>query len=180
MVIDEAYFAFSSESFLSEIDQYPNAVLMRTVSKLGLAGARLGMLIGASNWLSQLDKVRLPYNINSFTQSAATYLLDHAEEFTRQTTVLVAERALMAERLGALFARQEGTAQFPSEANFILIRVPNAARIFAELKARKILVKNTSQSHALLHDTLRITIGSPDENTAFLAALTDILESRHA
>ena len=180
VVIDEAYFAFSSESFLSEIDQYPNAVLMRTVSKLGLAGVRLGMLIGASNWLSQLDKVRLPYNINSFTQSAATYLLDHAEEFTRQTTVLVAERALMAERLGALFARQEGAAQFPSEANFILIRVPNAARRFAELKARKILVKNTSQSHALLHDTLRITIGSPDENTAFLAALTDILEPRHA
>lgn len=180
VVIDEAYFAFSSGSFLSEIDQYPNAVLMRTVSKLGLAGARLGMLIGASSWLSQIDKVRLPYNINSFTQSAATFLFDHADEFTRQTTVLVAERALMAERLAALFVRHPGTAQFPSEANFILMRVPNAAHVFAELKARKILVKNTSQSHALLHDTLRITIGSPDENSAFLAALTDILESRHA
>ena len=180
VVIDEAYFAFSSGSFLSEIDQYPNAVLMRTVSKLGLAGARLGMLIGASNWLSQIDKVRLPYNINSFTQSAATYLLDHADEFTRQTTVLVAERMLMAERLAALFARHPGAAQFPSEANFILMRVPNAAHVFAELKARKILVKNTSQSHALLHDTLRITIGLPDENSAFLAALTDILEPRHA
>lgn len=180
VVIDEAYFAFSSGSFLAEIDQYPNAVLMRTVSKLGLAGARLGMLIGASQWLSQIDKVRLPYNINSFTQSAATYLLDHAEEFTRQTTVLVAERVLMAERLAALFARHPGAAQFPSEANFILIRVPNAAHVFAELKARKILVKNTSQSHALLHDTLRITIGSSDENNAFLAALTDILEPRHA
>jgi len=180
VVIDEAYFAFSSGSFLAEIDQYPNAVLMRTVSKLGLADARLGMLIGASNWLSQIDKVRLPYNINSFTQSAATFLLDHAEEFTRQTTVLVAERVLMAERLAALFARHPGAAQFPSEANFILIRVPNAAHVFAELKARKILVKNTSQSHALLHDTLRITIGLPDENSAFLAALTDILEPRHA
>ena len=180
VVIDEAYFAFSSSSFLDELEQYPNVVLMRTVSKLGLAGARLGLLIGKAHWLAEIDKVRLPYNINCFTQAAAGFLLDHVEHFTRQTAQLIDERAAMARGLARLFARHTGATQLPSEANFILIRLPAAAQVFAELKARKILVKNTGASHALLHDTLRITIGSPDENAALLAALTAILEPRHA
>ena len=180
VVIDEAYFAFSSQSFLDEISQFPNAVLMRTVSKLGLAGVRLGVLIGQRAWLAEVDKVRLPYNINSFTQAAATFLLENVSEFIAQTKVLVAERTAMAANLARLFARFPGALCFPSEANFVLIRVPNAAAVFAALKARKILVKNTSQSHTLMQDTLRITIGSPAENAAFLTALTSILESQYA
>lgn len=180
VVIDEAYFAFSSQSFLDEISQLPNAVLMRTVSKLGLAGARLGVLIGRRAWLAEVDKVRLPYNINSFTQTAATFLLENIGEFIAQTKVLVAERTAMAASLSRLFARFPGTLCFPSEANFVLIRVPDAAAVFAALKARKILVKNTSQSHTLMRDTLRITIGSPAENATFLTALTSILESQYA
>jgi histidinol-phosphate aminotransferase len=180
VVIDEAYFAFSSQSFLTEMGEFPNAVLMRTVSKLGLAGVRLGMLVGRREWIAEVDKVRLPYNINSFTQAAATFLIENVGEFVAQTTVLLAERTSMAANLGRLFARLPGTLCFPSEANFVLIRVPNAAAVFAELKAQKILVKNTSQGHALLHDTLRIAIGSPAENTAFLTALTSILESQYA
>jgi histidinol-phosphate aminotransferase len=180
VVIDEAYFAFSSQSFLDEISQFPNAVLMRTVSKLGLAGVRLGMLIGQRAWLTEVDKVRLPYNINSFTQAAATFLLDNIDQFIEQTDVLVAERTLMAANLDQLFARFPGAVRYPSEANFILVRVPIAAAVFAALKAQKILVKNTSQAHPILSDTLRITIGSPAENAAFLTALTSILESQYA
>ena len=180
VVIDEAYFAFSSNSFLEELCEFPNAVLMRTVSKLGLAGVRLGMLIGRRKWIAAVDKVRLPYNINSFTQAAATYLLDNIAAFVEQTEVLIAERTALAANLDRLFARFPGTQRFPSEANFVLLRMPNAPIVFAELKARKILVKNTSQSHVLLHDTLRITIGLPAENAAFLTALTSILESHHA
>jgi histidinol-phosphate aminotransferase len=180
VVIDEAYFAFSSQSFLGELSRFPNVLLMRTVSKLGLAGVRLGMLIGRREWIAEIDKVRLPYNVNSFTQAAATYLLNNVQAFVEQTDVLVGERVALAEKLDQLFARIPGTSCFSSEANFILIRVPNAGAVFAELKARKILIKNTSQAHPLLHDTLRITIGSPSENTAFLTALTSILESQHA
>ncbi|MFM7295591.1 MAG: histidinol-phosphate transaminase [Burkholderiales bacterium] len=180
VVIDEAYFAFSAQSFLDEISQFPNVVLMRTVSKLGLAGVRLGLLIGRRGWLAEVDKVRLPYNINCLTQAAAAFLLENIAEFTVQTKVLIAERATMIANLGRLFARFPGTMCFPSEANFVLIRVPNATAVFAALKARKILVKNTSQSHTLMRDTLRITIGSPAENAAFLTALTSILESQYA
>jgi histidinol-phosphate aminotransferase len=180
VVIDEAYFAFSSKSFLDEIGQYPNAVLMRTVSKLGLAGARLGMLIGRREWIAQFDKVRLPYNINCYTQAAATYLLRHVGKFREQTNTLMAERATLALALDKLVARLPGAKRFNSEANFILVRLPNAANVFAALKANKILVKNTSQAHPLLHDTLRITIGSPPENAALIAALTSILETQYA
>jgi histidinol-phosphate aminotransferase len=180
VVIDEAYFAFSAKSFLDEISQFPNAVLMRTVSKLGLAGVRLGMLVGPRAWLAEVDKVRLPYNINSFTQAAATFLLKNIAEFAEQTNLLIAERTAMAAHLDKLFARFPGAVRYPSEANFILVRVPNAAAVFAALKAQKILVKNTSQAHPMLSDTLRITIGSPAENAAFLTALTSILESQYA
>jgi histidinol-phosphate aminotransferase len=86
----------------------------------------------------------------------------------------------MAAHLDKLFARFPGAVRYPSEANFILVRVPNAAAVFAALKAQKILVKNTSQAHPMLSDTLRITIGSPAENAAFLTALTSILESQYA
>jgi histidinol-phosphate aminotransferase len=153
---------------------------MRTVSKLGLAGARLGILIGRREWIAQIDKVRLPYNINVYTQAAATYLLAHVSAFREQTDRLIAERTVLAAELDKLFAYFPNASRYSSEANFILVRLPDAAQIFAALKARKILVKNTSQAHPLLHDTLRITIGSPAENAAFVAALTSILETQHA
>ena len=177
VVIDEAYFAFSSRSFLENIHRYPNVVLMRTVSKLGLAGLRLGMLIGRKQWLDEFDKVRLPYNINVLTQVAATYALDNIGHFKAQTDTLMAGRQEMAAALEQLFAAHPSARKFPSEANFILIRLPRgmgmgtAQAVFESLRAQKILVKNTSAAHPLLHDTLRITIGTPAENHAFLAAL---------
>ena len=169
VVIDEAYFAFSRESFLDEIAQHPNAVLMRTVSKLGLAGIRLGMLIGRSEWLVQFDKLRLPYNINVLTQVAAVYALTHYDELLRQAEWLKTERARLASHLD----RIHGIARFPSDANFILIRVADAVQTFERLLSRKILVKNTSASHALLANTLRLTVGTPAENDTLIAALQD-------
>jgi histidinol-phosphate aminotransferase len=176
VVIDEAYFAFSRESMLDEIDDYPNVVLMRTVSKLGLAGLRLGMLIGRAKWLNEFDKVRLPYNINSLTQAAATFAMRHYKTFTQQAHELTRERVQLDNQLRKL----AGVAAFESEANFILVRVPDAQKTFAALLQRKILVKNTSLAHPLLANTLRITIGTGDENAAMLAALTEALTEAHA
>jgi histidinol-phosphate aminotransferase len=169
VVIDEAYFAFSPESFLDEIALHPNAVLMRTVSKLGLAGIRLGMLIGRKEWLAEFDKLRLPYNINALTQAAAMYAMRHYDALLLQADMLKAERT----RVAAQIDRITHVERFPSDANFILIRVPDAAQTFERLLSRKILVKNTSLSHALLTNTLRLTVGTPAENDSLIAALQD-------
>jgi histidinol-phosphate aminotransferase len=178
VVIDEAYFAFSSRSFLTKLHLYPNVVLMRTVSKLGLAGLRLGMLIGDKKWLREIDKVRLPYNINVFTQIAATFALDNIASFTAQTNLLVGERAKMATGIDAIFATHKDAKRFESDANFILIRLPathDASAVFNHLRSKKILVKNTSAGHPLLANTLRITVGAPTENQAFLYELNKAL-----
>ncbi len=167
VVIDEAYFAFSSQSFLDDIDDYPNVVLMRTVSKLGLAGLRLGFLVGHPGWISAFDKLRLPYNINTLTQAAATYALEHYDVLQNQTAAICKEKARIETALDQISAIE----RFPSAANFILLRVPNAAALFDGLLARGILVKNVSQSHALLNHCLRITIGTAEENDAFIDAL---------
>ena len=171
VVIDEAYFAFSSKSFLHDIAQYPNAVLMRTVSKLGLAGARLGMLIGRSAWLNEFDKLRLPYNINVLTQAAATFAMRHYDALLRQAEILMAERARLARALDKMAA----VTRFDSEANFILVRLPDADKTFNALLSRKLLVKNTGKSHPLMANTLRLTVGTPAENDALIAALTESL-----
>jgi histidinol-phosphate aminotransferase len=180
VVIDEAYFAFSSRSYLAKLLHYPNVVLMRTVSKLGLAGLRLGMLIGEKKWLAEIDKVRLPYNINVLTQIAATFALDNIESFTAQTNVLIEERAKMMAGLDDIFVNHVGAKRFASEANFILIRLPtthNATTVFNQLRDNKILVKNTSLGHPLLANTLRITIGAATENQALLHELNKALAS---
>ncbi len=167
VVVDEAYFAFSSESFLPDIVHYPNVVLMRTVSKLGLAGARLGMLIGDRRWLQEFDKLRLPYNINILTQTAVTFAMAHYDALLAQARLITDERTRLAEALSAL----PGIHVFPSQANFLLIRVDDATRVFSTFVSRKILVKNPSQSHTLLSNTLRLTVGTPDENDAMISAL---------
>ena len=172
VVIDEAYFAFSNSSFLQDITQYPNAVLMRTVSKLGLAGVRLGILMGRRDWLQEFDKLRLPYNINCLTQAAATFAMEHYDALLAQADSIKRERARLAETLGKI----AGIQTFPSEANFILVRLLDAGKTFNHLLSRKILVKNTSQSHPLMSNTLRLTVGMPAENDAMIAALIESIE----
>lgn len=171
VVVDEAYHAFANASFLHELGRYPNLLVMRTLSKLGLAGLRLGVLIGASQWLTELDKLRLPYNVNVLTQLVAAHVLEQVEVLNTQAGEIRAQRARVMAGLSAL----PGVHPFPSDANFILFRVPQAEAVFAGLKSRGILIKKLSGSHPSLTDCLRVTIGSREENDLFLGALRSTL-----
>jgi histidinol-phosphate aminotransferase len=169
VVIDEAYEPFAGASYLGMLGRYPNLLVMRTVSKLGLAGLRLGYLAGSAELLGQLDKIRLPYNINVLTQASAEFALNHKTLFDQQTRLICAERARVFVALTAI----SGLMPYPSAANFILFRTPpgRANGIFAGLKERGVLIKNLSPQGGILADCLRVTIGKPDENQAFLSAL---------
>ena len=172
VVIDEAYAPFTDTSYLSQLGQYDNLVVMRTVSKMGLAGLRLGLLAGPDDWLHNLNKVRLPYNINSLTQASAVFALQHHTVFTAQAAQIRAERT----RLTQAFAALPGVTAYPSQANFVLIRTPSQqAHIwFQHLQHHGILIKPLQGTHPALHDCLRITVGTPEENDAVLQALQSI------
>lgn len=170
VVVDEAYQAFADASFMGKLAQYPHLLLMRTLSKLGLAGLRLGLLAGRPEWLSQLEKLRLPYNVGVFTQLIAESVLRHPGILLQQAEAIKIERAIMSERLAVL----DGVEIFPTNANFILFRMiqgHKAGEVFQELKKRRILIKNLDGSHPLLKNCLRVTVGTPAENVQFLEAL---------
>lgn len=167
VVIDEAYYAFADASFLPRLADYPNLLVMRTVSKLGLAGLRLGLIAGRPEWLSEFDKVRLPYNINVLTQQVAERVLGEPQVLETQAAAIRAERG----RLAAALVTVPQVQVFPSSANFILFRIPAASAVFAALRARRVLVKNLDGGHPLLADCLRVTVGTPEENDQFLHAL---------
>ncbi|WDZ95497.1 histidinol-phosphate transaminase [Herbaspirillum sp. WKF16] len=167
VVVDEAYQPFAGTSLMPALPQFNNLVLMRTVSKLGLAGIRLGYMSAAPALLREFDKVRPPYNINVLTEAAALFVLEHLDVLEGQAARLREARTVLAASLAAL----DGVEVFPSAANFVLIRVPDAEKVFAALLARKVLVKNAGRMHALLRNCLRITVSTEEENAAFLAAL---------
>lgn len=173
VVVDEAYHAFAGGlSFLDALARFDNLVLMRTVSKLGLAGLRLGYMVGKPAWIGEFDKVRLPYNVNVLTQVAARHALEHVEVLEAQAATLVGERGKLFQALAAL----PGVQAFDSQANFILFRVARAKKVFAGLKARGVLIKCLDGGHPLLNDCLRVTVGAPEENEAFLTALAAELD----
>lgn len=169
VIIDEAYAPFADASFIDRLDQFDNLLVMRTVSKLGLAGLRLGYIAGSRAIIEQLNKIRLPYNINSLTQISADFALSNKSLFDSQTRQICIERALVFDQLNNI----DGIIAYPSAANFILFRAPKnqANNIFASLKEQGILIKNLAPQSGLLSDCLRVTIGTPEENKAFLAAL---------
>jgi histidinol-phosphate aminotransferase len=167
VVFDEAYQPFSSRSWMGKLAQHPHVLVMRTLSKFGLAGVRLGYMVGAAALIDQVDKVRPPYNISALNAEATLFALAHADEFARQAGVLRSER----ERLQRALHDLPGVEPFPSEANMILVRVPDSARCFEGMKARGVLVKNVATLHPLLANCLRLTVGTPDENTQMIAAL---------
>jgi len=173
VVIDEAYAPFTDRSFLPHLGRWPNLLVMRTLSKMGLAGLRIGYLVGPRDWLTEIDKIRLPYNINVLTQASAAFALHHRDVLDRQTRLIREERS----RLFAALAGLEGIHPYPSDANFILARMPvgRAAEIFETLLSAGVLVKNLDGSQPLLEDCLRVTVGRPQENDAFLAALESAL-----
>jgi histidinol-phosphate aminotransferase len=173
VVVDEAYHAFADKSFMHRLGEFDNLLVMRTVSKLGLAGLRLGLLAGPPAWMEQFDKVRLPYNINVLTQASAAFALRHIDIFEQQTATIREERG----KLLAAMEKLPGLQVFPSAANFILFRVPagEAARIFEATKEEGVLIKNMKADSGPLAHCLRVTVGTPEENDAFLAALEKAL-----
>jgi histidinol-phosphate aminotransferase len=166
-VVDEAYHPFARTSFMARLPQYPNLMVMRTLSKLGLAGIRLGYLAAAPALLREFDKVRPPYNINVLTQVAAEFALDHIEVLDEQAARLNQARGDLMAALAAL----PGVTVFPSSANFITLRVPDAERTCAKLFAERVLIKNLSKMHVLLANCIRVTVSTPEENSVFLNAL---------
>jgi histidinol-phosphate aminotransferase len=175
VVLDEAYLPFAQDTWLPQLARRPNLLVLRTLSKLGLAGIRLGYLCGDPAWIGEIDKLRPPYNVNVLTLAAADFLLDRLPLLDEQAAVLRAERARLLARLRAL----PGVTAFDSAANFVLFRVtggPDAAdRVFAQLKSRGILIRNRTHVHPLLAGCLRVTVGTPAENDAFVAALSSSL-----
>ena len=169
VIIDEAYAPFASDSYLGEVDRHENLLVMRTLSKVGLAGLRLGLLTGAPRWLEQIEKLRLPYNINTLTQVSAAFALEHKAVFDAQTKRICEDRARVFDRLSLL----DGLTVYPSAANFITFRTPQgqAGRINVGLQRGGVSVKNLDGSDPLLADCLRASIGTPDENEAFLGVL---------
>jgi histidinol-phosphate aminotransferase len=171
VVIDEAYQPFSSRSWLPRLVDHPHVLVMRTLSKFGLAGVRIGYLCGAAALIDEVDKVRPPYNVSALNAEAALFALEHADEFARQALIIKSERTRLQQALHAM----PGLRAFPSEANMILVRVADAAGCFAGLKARGVLVKHIAPQHPLLANCLRLTVGAPDENDRLIAALKESL-----
>jgi histidinol-phosphate aminotransferase len=142
-------------------------LLMRTMSKFGLAGVRIGYMMGRRELIAEIDKVRPPYNISVLNCECALFALEHADVYARQAADIQSER----ERLQAALRDMPNVKAWPSDANMILVRVPDAAKSFEGMKAHGVLVKNVSKMHPLLANCLRLTVGTHDENTRMLQAL---------
>ena len=171
VVMDEAYQPFSSKSYLDRMARHGHVLLMRTLSKFGLAGARLGYLLGPQVLIEKVDKVRPPYNVSVLNCECALFALEHEAVFAAQALAIREQRAVLFKALADL----PGVRAYPSDANMILLRVPDALRCFVGLKQRKVLVKNVSSLHPLLANCLRLTVGTVDENRLLLAALQESL-----
>jgi histidinol-phosphate aminotransferase len=167
VVIDEAYQPFAGRSYIDRVARHGHVLLMRTMSKFGLAGVRIGYMMGPRELIAEIDKVRPPYNISVLNCECALFALEHAEVFAQQAAQIRAERA----RIARALARLPAVKSWPSDANMILVRVPDAARTFEGMKARGVLIKNVSKMHPLLANCLRLTVGTADENARMLAAL---------
>lgn len=197
VVLDEAYAPFAGgASWMSQLDAWPNLAVMRTCSKWGLAGARLGYLAAQPVWTEPLDRIRPPYNISVLDAEATRFALQHFEVFAQQTAALCEARTTLVARLQALVGPQGALGVngldtvYPSAANFVLVRVADtvagatptaqpsrATRVAAAMRERGVLIKDASRMHPLLANCLRLTVGTPAENEAMLAALTEALQA---
>jgi histidinol-phosphate aminotransferase len=167
VVIDEAYQPFAARTYMDRLHRHRHVLLMRTLSKFGLAGVRLGYMVGPAALISEIDKVRPPYNISVLNCECALFAMEHADVFARQAQQIRQERDRLVAALHGLTALRV----FPSQANMVLVRVPDAQKCFDGMKRAGVLVKNVSKMHPLLENCLRLTVGTPSENTQMLAAL---------
>ncbi|NOQ89781.1 MAG: histidinol-phosphate transaminase [Gammaproteobacteria bacterium] len=175
VVLDEAYHPFAQTSFMDRLVEFDNLLVMRTVSKMGLAGLRLGLLCGHPDIINEIDKIRLPYNINVLTQVAAEFVLDNIEVLDKQAELIRDQREQLLVSMSAI----KNLEVFPSQANFILFRVLNisADDVFESIKDSGVLIKNMKADAGLLKNCLRVTVGTPDENVTFIAALLKAMKS---
>ncbi len=175
VVIDEAYIAFAGGDSLAIAQEFDNVVLMRTLSKWGLAGLRLGFLQGPAELLAELDKLRLPYNVNVLTQASVEFALQHGSVFDDQVELLCEQRGLLAEALAAL----PGTQVFPSAANFLLVRqsAAQAAQVLQALSEADVLIKNLDGGHPALAGCLRPSVGTPAENERLLDVWQNVVNN---
>jgi len=174
VVIDEAYQPFARKTFMGRAPDYEQLLVMRTVSKLGLAGLRLGFLAGHPSLTSQLEKIRLPYNINVFTQVTATFAFQHISTFDEQAAVICEQREILQSSLASL----KGVNVFPSDANFILfsLQSDSAERVFEALKQSGVLIKKMGNVPGLPAESLRVTVGSSLENKLFVEQISTIIK----
>ena len=166
VVIDEAYHVFAGRSFMARLPEFPNVVVMRTLSKLGLAGLRLGYAAARPEWIREIDKVRGPYNVGVLTQLVTEKILVHHQVLEEQAREIVVERG----RLEIALHSMHGIKAFPSSANFILLRVPDAQKVHAGLRERGVLVRSLHGAHPLLEHCVRFTVGTRHENDLLLDA----------
>lgn len=179
VVIDEAYQPFAGTTFMPRITEFDNLVVLRTVSKIGMAGVRLGYVAGHPEWINEFDKTRSPFNVSVLSEAVAIKLLENKVVLDEQAAIVRAERDHLVESLKGL----SGITQFPSAANFVLVRIDGdgkgtagaGTRVFDAMKRQGVLVKNFSGGHPMLDNCLRLTVGTPDENRAMLAALKTAL-----
>lgn len=167
VIIDEAYHSFALETWIGDLTRFDNLLVMRTLSKIGLAGLRIGMLVGSKSWLDELNKIRLPYNINALSQASAAFMLEHVDVFDQQATQIRADRQLMFET----FDQYSDIKVWPSHTNFLLLRSGLSQIIFDALKENNILIKSLNGSHEMLAQCLRVTIGTAEENSAVLEVI---------
>lgn len=169
VVVDEAYQPFSSQaSFVPLFNKYKNLVIMRTLSKVGLAGLRLGFLIGNKEIINEANKVRLPFNVNALSQAIATEALKNKKQMRSNIASIISERETLFHTMKTI----DGITPYPSDANFILFKVPQADRIYSSLLKKRVLVRNLS---GVIADCLRVTVGTPGENKVFLNNLKQTL-----
>ena len=172
VVLDEAYWRFAGESLVCLTEIFENLLVLQTFSKIGFAGLRVGMLFGQKPWIDLIEKIRMPYNINSFSQAGALFALNNKTLIKGNIDRLKKERNWMFDQLSKI----NSVKVWPSEANFFLIRLieQSGSSTFAQLKSKGFLVKNLTGSHPALMNCLRVTVGTREENTGFLSALRDI------
>jgi histidinol-phosphate aminotransferase len=176
VVIDEAYQPFAGTTFMPRLAEFENMVVMRTVSKIGMAGLRLGYVCGRTEWIEAFNKTRSPFNINVLTEAVAIKLLHNKKVLDAQAARVLEER----ERVRPELERLSGLTVYPSAANFLLVRVAGGrsagTRVFERVKAQGVLVKDLSGGHPLIENCLRLTVGTPEENRILVAALREALK----
>lgn len=172
VVIDEAYIDFSEkESWVNKLDEYPNLIITQTLSKAyGLAGIRLGICYASAEIISVLNKIKPPYNVNELTQQRAIFRLGNEAKINSEIESIIAQRTdLLKVLLNVKFVEKI----YPTEANFILIKVDDANKRYDELIAKGIVIRNRT-TQPLCENTLRLTIGTEVENKKLIEALSSL------